>query len=690
MSMTERYELALERIGSIAEETFPKKEWDAFFKQMTQFLQFMDETYRYVGGEAFWQAGLQELQQHNRRLYADILPENYAHSYANPAYAVSQFGEEYGRLLCFLYGELRSMIVFAYEQKEEELTIRMELFLEIYNAICYAWEDTKDLPKAESIRQIEYWFISDYSDIETEQRIREQLCPEEAFAVKIMMESDLSDVRFLYRYGEYVTDTEIQTVQYLQKLPKEKLKKIADTYTEGYRIGFVTGGKDLSRKKTVDIRYRLGFEPVVRQAVLNFEKMGLQPVIHRAAVSAFHGKSIYKNGFFGAIPNKQYDYDHKEDAALFLDKMLINRKLEVLQTAYEEEKEWAAYYAGPACIETFGEVPFAPANVPEACHLSEEQQKLSVEYASGAGDITNRYIKGEERSFTIIAFPIPEIGNNFEEIFEAIAEINTLDYKLYQSIQQTLIATLDMAEKVVIKGMRGNRTDLQVMLASLSNPDKETKFENCVADVNIPVGEVFTSPRLQGTDGVLHVSRVFLHELEYKNLEVTFKNGMVTEYGCSNFDREEENRRYVKENVLYHHEALPMGEFAIGTNTTAYVVSEKFGIADKLPILIAEKMGPHFAVGDTCYSHGEDLAVYNPDGKEMIARDNEVSLLRKTDRSKAYFNCHTDITLPYDELGELSVITAEGVKIPIILNGRFVLKGCEELNRPFENTGIEN
>ena len=39
--------------------------------------------------------------------------------------------------------------------------------------------------------------------------------------------------------------------------------------------------------------------------------------------------------------------------------------------------------------------------------------------------------------------------------------------------------------------------------------------------------------------------------------------------------------------------------------------------------MIAEKMGPHFAVGDTCYSWAEDTPVYNPDGKEIIARDNE-------------------------------------------------------------------
>ena len=127
-----------------------------------------------------------------------------------------------------------------------------------------------------------------------------------------------------------------------------------------------------------------------------------------------------------------------------------------------------------------------------------------------------------------------------------------------------------------------------------------------------------------------------------------------------------------------------MGEFAIGTNTTAYVTAEKYGIADKLPILIAEKMGPHFAVGDTCYSWAEDTPVYNPDKKEIIARDNEISIRRKEDPGEAYFGHHLDITIPYDELGSIEVIDEEGESTPIIENGRFVLPGTEELNKPFE------
>lgn len=292
--------------------------------------------------------------------------------------------------------------------------------------------------------------------------------------------------------------------KYLNSLSQERIQMIADTYTEGYRIGFVKGNKDLSKKATVDIRYVAGFERIVKAAIANFEKMGLKPVIYRACDSIFH-RNINKIGFYGAQANKQYDYDHKDDIALFYDKKLVNRRLEVLRAAYEEYKEKAALYAGPAVIEVFGETPFAPVAKSEACKLNEEQQKLSAEYRGTSASIVNEYIHGDERSFTIIAFPVPEIGEKFDEIFDETVKLNTLDYTTYETIQAVIIDTLDKADYVQVKGMNGNRTDLRIQLMKLNNPDKETIFENCVADVNIPVGEVFTSPVLEGTEGTLHV-----------------------------------------------------------------------------------------------------------------------------------------------------------------------------------------
>ncbi len=678
-AVRERYALCTGRIEEIAREEAVPEPYRDYFRRTAGFLLLMRQLLSDNENGAFDSMSLQELEAYNRRLYEDILPGSYETSYANPAYAVKTMGEAFGRLLSFLYAEIRGMIVYAYEYRLTDMTILSELFIEVYN--CF---EEEPLPSERELRKILYWFVSDYSDVTVEYRVREQVDPSLSFAADIIMESDLSDIRYLYRFGEYISENEKKTARFLNTLSQEEIDAMASTYTEGYRIGFVRAGKDLSRKKTVNIRYTLGFERIIRKAVENFRAMGLEPVIYRAAVNSINKKQQLKIGYFGAIANKQYEYDHKDDSALYLDKPFVERRLGVLKVSYEKYKELAKGHAGPAVMEIFGEQPFSPEAKPEAFALNEKQQKLSVLYNSEAGQLTNTYIPGEERSFTIIAYPVPEIGEQYEEIFRETVRVNTLDYQLYEDIQQTIIRTLDRAEYVHILGAGANKTDMKVCLRHLNDPDKESIFENCAADVNIPVGEVFTSPVLKGTEGVLHVSRVYLNELNYENLEIHFENGRTSDYTCTNFASLEDNRKYIRENILYHHESLPLGEFAIGTNTTAYVMAERYKIADKLPILIAEKMGPHFAVGDTCYSWEEDVKVYNPDGKEVIARDNEVSALRKEDVSRAYFNCHTDITIPYEELKELSAVTAGGERIPIILDGRFVLPGTGELNRAFD------
>ena len=672
----ERYTLSIERIRKIETEKTVGEKFQGFFSKVAGFLLEIDRVNQLLENGGWKDLSFEEMQRENKKLYEDVLPENYGKSYANPDYAVEMLGEEYGKILSFLYTEMRGEIAYVFERKQLYLTICNELFIEMYN--CFEGEE----PSYESLKEIVYWYASDYADVFMADRIVDQIDWEKDFATRIIMDSNLEDLRYLYSYGEYVSENERRTAEHMNELPEETICKMADTYTEGYRMCFVNGRKDLSKKGSVNVRYTLGFERVVRKAIANFEKMGLKPVIYRAGVSVLTKRKHFKTGYYGAIANKQYEYDHGADAGLFLDKKFVERKLDVLKNTYEKHKELAGKMAGPAVMEVFGEAPFAPESKKNAVHLTEKQEQLELLYDNKSGQITNEYIKGEERGFTIIAYPVPEIAENYEEIFDEVIRINTLDAGLYERVQQTIIDALDQGEYVHILGKGANKTDLKVQLHKLQNPEKETIFENCVADANIPVGEVFTSPVLEGTEETLYVSKVYLNELQYRDLEITFKDGKIQDYTCSNFDEEEENKKYIHANILYNHETLPLGEFAIGTNTTAYVVAKRYGIEDKMPILIAEKMGPHFAVGDTCYSWSEDNQIYNPNGKEIVAKDNSVSILRKEDLSKAYFQCHTDITIPYEELEEISVIKPDGEKIVILKDTRFVLEGTEMLNEP--------
>ena len=684
--MEERYNLAIDRMKAIIEEKTVAEPYREYFQHVARFILKLDELKQNVESGKQKEMSEEELQEEMKDLYADELEANYEKSYANPAYAVSVLGGELGSFLSAVYTEIRGGISYVQEQRMEYVVIGAELLIEIYNK----FEEEKQ-PQPESLKEIFYWYASDYCDVFAADRIKDQIDPERGcFIVNMIMNEDLSDLRYLYRMGEYVGVNERETAAYLNSLSQEKIDKMADTFSEGYRIGFVNTGKDLSKKSVVNIYYAMGFERIVKKAIENFAKMGLKPSIFRTSHSVITRGRNSQIGFFNISGNKQYVYDHRDDIGLVMDKQYVERKLEVMRTTYEQNKEIAAGYAGPAVIDIFGEKTFVPQAKPEAVKLSEKQEELLVAMNGRAGRLTNEYLPGDERSFTIIAYPIPEIGEDFPEIFREIVKINTLDYHLYQEIQQTIINTLDTCEWVEVKGRGDNETDLLIHLHELTDPKKQTNFENCVADVNIPVGEVFTSPQLAGTGGILHVKKVYLNGLQFRDLKLVFDCGQVIDYTCSNFKTEEENRKYIEDNILHHHPKIPMGEFAIGTNTTAYVAALKYGIADKLPILIAEKMGPHFAVGDTCYSWAEDTPVYNPDGKEIIARDNEISEMRKDDVSLAYYGCHTDITIPYDELGSIRVIDDEGEMLSIIENGRFVLPGTEELNRPFENLPLIN
>ena len=332
-------------------------------------------------------------------------------------------------------------------------------------------------PDAKEIRDIIYWYASDYCDVFLADRIEEQIDPEYSFAADIIENADLENDKYLYRFGEYITENELGTARHLRTLPVETIQRMADVYTEGYRIGFINTGKDLSKKSVVNIRYSLGFEKVIRAAMENFRKMGLKPVIYRAASGVITRREHHKIGYFGAIPNWQYEYDHRQDQALFMDKRYIERRLEVMKTVYEKNRELAAQFAGPAVMETFGEKPFLRQPSRKLRNTVRRRGSWRSCMTAGPGQITNEYIRGDERSFTIIAWPVPEIGEKYPEIFNEVIRINTLDAKLYEKVQQTMIDALDQGEYVHVLGKGANRTDLRVQLIHLNDPEKETKLK---------------------------------------------------------------------------------------------------------------------------------------------------------------------------------------------------------------------
>lgn len=484
----------------------------------------------------------------------------------------------------------------------------------------------------------------------------------------IILNEDLSSINYLYKTGEYISNNEIKIVEYFNNMSSDKINELATVVVNGFLKGYDAQNLDYSNKTFVTLYYPLGFEKMAKE-VYNLLSDKFKIVFEISS---------------STNPNKQFDFFHKNNRALYIDDNYVNKFLCSYENEMTNNYDILKNYGGQLYIETFGAKRVLPKKDVLIC-FNKDYSKCLNKLNNKFNQLYKKYTNSNERSFTIISYPCPDIGDNFEEIFNEVIKINTLDCNKYEKIHQKIIDVLDLGDYVHIKGKGENKTDLVVNLHKLADPETETNFENCTADVNIPVGEVFTSPVLNGTNGVLYVSEVYLNGLKFTDLEINIKDGKTVSYNCSIFDDKKHNLEYIEDNILYRYDSLPMGEFAIGTNTLAYIIARKYNIQDKLDILIAEKTGPHFAFGDTCFSNQEDIDTYNPDGKKIVAKDNEISLLRKTDISKAYFGCHTDITIPFDELESINVVTYEGNEISIIQDGKFVLPGTEELNIPLEN-----
>ena len=109
--MKERYELSMARIKAFQTEETVGEPYRDYFCHVSRFIGLCGQVLDAVLDGSFEGWDKEKLKRVNQELYSDILPGAYESSYGNPAYAASRFGMEMGRLLCFLYGEIRGDIL---------------------------------------------------------------------------------------------------------------------------------------------------------------------------------------------------------------------------------------------------------------------------------------------------------------------------------------------------------------------------------------------------------------------------------------------------------------------------------------------------------------------------------------------------------------------------------------------------
>ena len=627
-----------------------KSPFDMFLRETGERLLFTFTILNELKGDA----SPDRVQELNVEAYAPLLENAYERGLANPAKAVEVFGEELGRFVSVFNYKNLLLVRAAYRGNILAIEQMADHWIEARFAgqngfaalMRERWSEVRL-----DLNEIMYRWTYDSAS---------------SFYTDLALAATPDDLSYLYRYGVRITENNFRTASFINSLPEDDIKVIVDTMVDAYIEGFKESGMDYTIKNSVSLTMQAGYERIVPGLLAGFERYGLKMFVRLVQGTKF---------------NRQAAYDHRFDYALSISEENVDKQFAITREAFYGMADVLHNFSGQAHLRVFGEPPFSPVLKPEACKANEEASGQINKLMQGLRVIADEYMPGDEISFEIIAFPSPEIRGDFKEIFEDIVRLNTLSNKTYRPVQQAIIDAMDGAEYAHVLGSGSNETDLKVALCPITDLAKQTIFENSLASVNIPLGEVFTSPMLKGTNGLLHVEESFLKGLRYDNIRLEFKDGYVSDWSCSNFDDPQRGKDYIKETLFFPHKTLPLGEFAIGTNTVAYAVALKHRIMDLLPILILEKMGPHFAVGDTCYSWSEDSQKPSPlTGKTMIAVDNEKTIQRKEDPSLAYTNRHTDVILPYSSLDSISVVHPGGREVFIIKGGRFVLPGTEMLN----------
>lgn len=601
-----------------------------------------------------------EVQREHEAMNSDVTPAGYPKSFAHPDQAALSFGPDLGPLFAFYRIVMRRAQTMAFSGTDHRMALLNEDLaetIEFFKAGIPSFEEVKNRLTAFA-RRLD---VTGHID-----SLNRMFHPEGTQFPRIVREANLTDLRYLYAYGMPVTDCERNMARFIAAAPEKDLLRIAEQVVHCYQLGLKNRNREYPERNRISVIWHIGEERLLRKLKTIMLDRGFEPLFNQPESSRI---------------SRQFSYDHRFDSMLFVDREFSQADLGLYRQAMEAVKPEMDRYSGTAVMFHFGEPHFQYQNCKSSLRFSSEQEKVLKEWQQGMMQIKEEFLPESLVSFTAISFPIPDIGSCFADVWQDMLDVNLLDTDEYEAIQQYMVDTLDNAVKVHVKGCGNNRTDITVALQKLKDPEKESLFVNCGADINIPVGEVFTSPQLKGTQGLLHIEDIYLAGKHFLNLELEFVDGWVKNYRCTNFPTEEENRNYVRDILFMPHDSLPMGEFAIGTNTHAYAMVKRHGILDVLHELIIEKMGPHFAIGDTCFLMNEDVPQYNRyTGKEMIAVENEKSCVRKENFQEAYTLKHQDITLPFESIAWITAITASGQRTDIIRDGRFVLPGTESLN----------
>lgn len=608
--------------------------------------------------------------------------EKYKYSFTNPVQSCALLGEETGKYFCtFYYAVIRLHSSSVKKHKKIFKAARngcAKIAKEILKRLEYVVESDDSLNESPE-------FIKEFNTIIKEAAI-EFLNIRSMVAAENMDKSHIPDKTFENRVLATYKKAGIDTLRLRPWKSHEEASKVTEIFSRlsdlevktaikellaGFKRGADVAGLEIKKGDIYSFHYVEGMERLALEFKKQTEKMGLE----------FKGQCspIVKD-------NHQELYDHKNDFHISLTDKFIASYSKQVEKSMKKAAKWMKKLRGNIVMEFYGEDLYSPEQHDKQLpFMGERFQK----YQTVLMELSKEYQPPENMSFSICALPHPHIGPDIEVLLQKSLSLIALPLSVWSNAQQKIVELLDNADHVRVKGANGSGTDIKIGFYKGHDLKKQTAFCSVLADLNFPVGEVFTTPKLDETAGILHIpGELFFNGLPYKELYLKYENGRIVDYGCSNFDDAQQCKNYMAENLFNNKPELPMGEFAIGTNKILDRMVRDHNIPQsKLSVLLIEKMGPHFAFGDTCFTMRETQGARNDDGRDVVARCNEISdPASGKPAHERYFFIHVDVTLPYQYTGQIAAYLPDesnetGFKeVDIVRNGQFVLPGTEILN----------
>lgn len=349
----ERYELARERIDALAQGEISRilpEDWRAYFYKMAVFIRMTADFYQACeeGENEEAAPDIEALRIWNQKLY-DCAGQ----------IVLEHMNGTTERLLYLLKEEIQGMICFAFEHRIMEMTILMELYIQVYcqieaigQEILERWgavtSERHTFESEEPLHETIYYYVSDYADLLLDRRIGELSDPSWSFVRDLIMNTgyaaDAGHADNLYLFGEPVGPDSLRLAKCAGAMSDDAVEKLADTWLracreklhrcggEGSERDECCAGKDReghdhytgSGKGTVRICYPMGLERVVGLLIRKLEEDGYAVICCRPPVSL-----IAK------------DWDKPGEIAgpeLLLDNALKERRLSVMRKAVQDRR----------------------------------------------------------------------------------------------------------------------------------------------------------------------------------------------------------------------------------------------------------------------------------------------------------------------------------------------------------------